>query len=1067
MGGSQLNDLARRVLESAPIIILVLDAVGRIRHMNPHFENLSGFRLDEVRGEDWFDTFIPERDRVSVRALFGQSRAGAHVRGSVNAIVTRAGQERLIEWTDEELHGDEDGPSILALGQDVTERLATEHRMRSVVLAIEDGIVVHSVSGEIVESNPAAERWLDSARAYEPALVALRTGAPVSNVVDVAGADGRQTRLSINARPLLDPSGVVGVVTSLSDVTDRLQGEERLRASEAMLREAQRLAKLGSWELDLVTGALSWSDEIFRIFEIDPERFGASYETFLETIHPDDRGAVDGAYRASVADRSSYEIVHRLRMPDGRIKWVQERGQTHYDDAGNPLRSVGTVQDITERRREQERLEQTQALAHVGSWELDFVTNQVWWSNETFRILGIDPRERPASFEAYLDAVHPDERALVEETFRRSLEDRASYDQEHRILCPGGQVKHVRAQVRSTFDADGTPRRSEGTLQDITEQVQSKLRLRDILDGMFSFVGLFDLGGNLVEVNRAPLEAGGVTREEVLGKPFWEQYWWSYSQEAQDRIRATIARAATGEVVRDDFFVRLRGERFATFDATFGPLLDAEGRIEGVVGSGVDISERKSAEEVARRSSELLSTVVAGAPVILFALDERGDIKLAEGRGLAALGLGAGEVVGASAFGLHGEVLGFREQFGRVISGEVAMATQTGTVGALTLEALLMPSRDAKGEIDGVIGVALDVTTRVAAEAASRDRERRLAAIFDATADNMVLVAASPDRWLEIVAVNRPYVEASQKAGYLKPGMEVEGRSYLDLLRKIGLPDESIEFVDRASRRVLEERAPAMFERSHQGIRGLSVTEVTASPIFDEAGAALYVLWIYRDITARKETERLMEASLAEKETLLREIHHRVKNNLQVIAGLVHFQGKKLHAPEDVVMLDELRQRIFAMTLVHERLYQAEDLARVDFGGYVRELVTELGRSFKPRSDVRLDVVADLVRLPIELALPSGMIVCELVTNVMKYAFPEPRGGTATVAIRMDGDRVTIAVDDDGVGLPEGVGAGAGGAFGWQLVRTLVLQLDGTLDATSERGTHVNVSFHVPTDSAS
>ena len=122
---------------------------------------------------------------------------------------------------------------------------------------------------------------------------------------------------------------------------------EGLRESSRRLNEAQRLARVGSWELDLVSGRLTWSDEIFRLFEIDPSRFAASYEAFLNAIHPDDRQAVDAAYTRSLETREPYEIDHRLRMPDGRIKHVRERCETDFDEAGQPLRSVGTVQDVT------------------------------------------------------------------------------------------------------------------------------------------------------------------------------------------------------------------------------------------------------------------------------------------------------------------------------------------------------------------------------------------------------------------------------------------------------------------------------------------------------------------------------------------------------------------------------------------------------------------------------------------------------------------------------------------------------------------------------------------------
>lgn len=141
-----------------------------------------------------------------------------------------------------------------------------------------------------------------------------------------------------------------------TDVTEKTLADAALKESSQRLNEAQRIAQVGSWELDLTSNALSWSDEIFRLFEIDPEKFGASYDAFLNAIHPDDRDRVNQAYANSLDKHSPYEITHRLRMPDGRIKWVNERCETYYDAQGKAIRSSGTVQDITERKQAEESL---------------------------------------------------------------------------------------------------------------------------------------------------------------------------------------------------------------------------------------------------------------------------------------------------------------------------------------------------------------------------------------------------------------------------------------------------------------------------------------------------------------------------------------------------------------------------------------------------------------------------------------------------------------------------------------------------------------------------------------
>ncbi|MBI5445668.1 MAG: GAF domain-containing protein, partial [Deltaproteobacteria bacterium] len=142
----------------------------------------------------------------------------------------------------------------------------------------------------------------------------------------------------------------------------RTQAEQELQRSRNSLEEAQRIAHIGNWDLDLESDVLSWSDEIYRIFEIDPARFGASYDAFLDTIHPEDRAFVDGAYTESVRTKSPYDIVHRLVMADGRVKYVNERCETFYGEDGRPLRSIGTVQDVTERKRAEDEVFEAQRV---------------------------------------------------------------------------------------------------------------------------------------------------------------------------------------------------------------------------------------------------------------------------------------------------------------------------------------------------------------------------------------------------------------------------------------------------------------------------------------------------------------------------------------------------------------------------------------------------------------------------------------------------------------------------------------------------------------------------------
>jgi PAS domain S-box-containing protein len=223
----------------------------------------------------------------------------------------------------------------------------------------------------------------------------------------------RRVPFNLEYRFLL-PSGEVhwlaGQAVALTDAAGEITGYTgtitnitALKLAEARFDEAQRLTKVGSWELDLQTNHLLWSDEIFRMFEIDKAKFSASYDAFLNAIHPEDRDSVNQAYTGSLNDRKPYEIVHRLLMPDGRIKYVRETCESFFNTEGKPLRSVGTVQDITELHRaelqlreyrehlEEQVTERTASLKQTSQMlqtVLDTVPLRIFWKDRDLNYLG-------------------------------------------------------------------------------------------------------------------------------------------------------------------------------------------------------------------------------------------------------------------------------------------------------------------------------------------------------------------------------------------------------------------------------------------------------------------------------------------------------------------------------------------------------------------------------------------------------------------------------------------------------------------------------------------------------
>jgi PAS domain S-box-containing protein len=218
---------------------------------------------------------------------------------------------------------------------------------------------------------------------------------------------------------------------------------------------------------------------------------------------------------------------------------------------------------------------------------------------------------------------------------------------------------------------------------------------------------------------------------------------------------------------------------------------------------------------------------------------------------------------------------------------------------------------------------------------------------------------------------------------------------------------------------------------------------------------------IVRDVTERKRAEDELKASLHEKDVLLREVHHRVKNNLQVVSSLLHLQARYVQDPDALARFTESLERIKAIALLHEKLYLSKNVARIDFAEYLPNLVSSLVAAYRAEADgVKVDVEVGDVSLDLESAVPCGLIVTELVTNALKYAYPAGRGGTIRVELLPgEGRGLVLRVADDGIGMPEVREIGSLASLGLRLVTTLVQQLNGKLEARRNGGTEFRIAF--------
>jgi two-component sensor histidine kinase len=218
---------------------------------------------------------------------------------------------------------------------------------------------------------------------------------------------------------------------------------------------------------------------------------------------------------------------------------------------------------------------------------------------------------------------------------------------------------------------------------------------------------------------------------------------------------------------------------------------------------------------------------------------------------------------------------------------------------------------------------------------------------------------------------------------------------------------------------------------------------------------------------AQKETERKLKASLREKELLLQEVHHRVNNNFQIICSLLNMEAGAMDDPLLTSALQESQKRIQSMAMIHAMLYASSSMREIDFAEYARLLSAEVSHSYGiDPARIRLSLELEPVRFEIDRAIPCGLILNELLSNALKYAFPNGRSGEVRVSLQQQGSCIRLAVDDTGVGLPEGGSPGRRKSLGLSIVNVLTQQLGGDLEITSDQGAHFVLKFAQMTGSA-
>jgi PAS domain S-box-containing protein len=372
-------------------------------------------------------------------------------------------------------------------------------------------------------------------------------------------------------------------------------------------------------------------------------------------------------------------------------------------------------------------------------------------------------------------------------------------------------------------------------------------------------------------------------------------------------------------------------------------------------------------------------------------------------------------------------------------------ADRDGT--AFWARVVITAMKDAEGRLIGFSEVSLDLSesrrmhdtlARAQGELEHREKDRSVAAQFrgllEATPDAIAIVTHEGS----IVLVNTP---TERMFGY--DGAELVGRSIEDLV-PLRLKAEHSTAKRGDFPALVAYAAP--LTSAVNGVRNngsVFPVEISLSPLDTEEG--VFVSVAIRDITDRKRTEALINKSLREKELLLKEVHHRVKNNLQVISSLLKLQAQQVQDNATKLLFNDSQARVRSIALLHEKLYQSSDIAGIDMDEYVRDLTSHLAQSYGTAASP-IEIVTDArgVFLGVDLAMPCGLIINELVTNSFKHAFTNRPRGLVSIRMTQADGQIELTVTDDGRGLPVELDVTSTTTVGLHLVRTLSEQLEAT-----------------------
>jgi PAS domain S-box-containing protein len=1031
----------RRIIETATEGIWVLDTTEKTSFANGRLAQMLGYSVEEMVGKSLFDFMDAEGQAIATHCL---DRLRQGVQGQHDCkFLCKNGADlwAIVSATPIFTEGTYKG--VLAMITDITERRRTRANLeqslcllQTTLEATADGILAIDIAGNILNFNQKfSEQWglvdsLDS----EPELLAKtidqlqNSDGFVNQLKAESDHPHLESQIVLNlkdgrvferhSKPQRLGDQIIGRVISCRDITEAKRAETALAEREKLLRTVVTNTPTILYALDR-NGIFTLSEGkgLSAIRRKSGEVVGHSvFELYRD--YPD---LLKAAQQVLAGSEGSLTL---------------EINGVTYDTRATPLRDkqdqvvglIGVATDVTTQKRAESVLrnakEKLEVRVEERTAELRSTNEQLQQEITQRKRIEQSLRESQVCLRL-LNSISTGITAglSIEQVIESTVQQIGRYFKTLRVLY--GVMEEGSLTAVHSVQPEAMP-----TLQGMVEDLTEAPTYLEIIDRRQPII----IQDVTQEAFLAPIAASMMTRKTyaILSVPV---------QHSNQKLGLLCFNAPAPR---------------QWSDYEVATLMEIADYLSIVLQEAQAQQERQRAED---RLRLLESVVVNGNDSVIITDANSGNPKIiyTNAAFTSATGYSAEEVLGKTPRILQGpksnrvQLDKIRQALNQGKSIQVELLNYRKDGSEFWVDLNIVPIVDSEGTLTHYVALQRDITDRKWAEKALLATQARFKYLL--SSNPSVIYTCQPNR-------NRPCTFVSenviQQLGYEVWQYLKDPHFWIDRIH----PDDLPNVLTKMAQLFVTEQLSCEYQFLHQDGSYRWLRD-GMKLLRDRQGHPVEIIGSVVDITDRKRAENQIRESLQEKEVMLKEIHHRVKNNLQVISSLLKLQAGYIKDDRILEVFKESQNRVRAMALIHEKLYQSEDLAKTDFAEYIRSLVNDLFRSYSISSRaVSLNLTVEDVRLSIDTAIPCGLIINELVSNSLKYAFSAGQPGQISINLSAEADdRYLLIVQDNGSGLPSNIDFRKTKSLGLQLVCNLTRQLQGTLDLDRENGSAFKINF--------